>query len=390
MREPVGNELIERRKGVHMKDSNDPAGRDADVDWALGPGSVTWTILKDPATFVVGLLREALLLALHPPFAAAAADHDSFNDDPMMRFKRVAIFTYAATYGTKADAERVSVMVRRSHARIVGVEPLTALPYRADSEYELALTQAMLGASFLAVYEELHGELPTAKRDQFVLEQKLPGALIGVNPAHLPSTYGELVDFLGHARMRFATGLQAREIIGPFATTKFARGTVLGDLPLFKRRLATFAVRAVADMAILTMNDEESGLLSINRSPVLGSEATVRRSLRLLSAYLRSQRGMAAFGDFLGSGTAKLFRRALEVEAAPGSRPRAAFFQVPDATPHFHHLHDLVSNWPGSAAAYVLGGLGEPVTTCGEKAPNEAGSTAPSGMLASELEVQAI
>ena len=37
-----------------------------DTDWALGPGSVTWSVLKDPPVFIVGLLREALLLALHP------------------------------------------------------------------------------------------------------------------------------------------------------------------------------------------------------------------------------------------------------------------------------------------------------------------------------------
>ena len=328
---------------------------DADTDWALGPGSVMWTVLKDPATFIVGLLREALLLALHPPFAAAAVDHDSFGDDPVMRFKRVAIFTYASAFGSKADAERVSAMVRRSHARIVGVEPLTLLPYRADAEYELALTQAMLGASFLAVHEKLHGELPTAKRDQFAAEMKLPGALIGVNPAHLPSTYGELVDFLGHARMRFATGLQAREIIGPFATAPFARGTVIGDLPLPIRRLAIFAARAVADMAILTMSEEERGLLAINRAPKLRSQVAVCRSLHLLSAYLGSENGMAQFEKFLGSGTAKVFRRALKAESAPGGRTRAATYQVPDANPCFYPLEDLVRNWPGSTGDYVLG-----------------------------------
>ncbi|MCX2930664.1 oxygenase MpaB family protein [Mycobacterium sp. CVI_P3] len=326
-----------------------------DIGWVLGPGSVTWTVLKDPTTFLVGLLREALLLALHPPFAAAAVDHDSFGDDPVMRFKRVAIYTYAAAYGTKVDAHRVSAMVLRSHARIVGNEPLTQQPYRADSEYELALTQAMLAMSFLAVHEQLYGELPTAKRDQFVLEQKLPGALIGVNPLHLPSSYSELTGFLGQARMRFATGAQARETIGPFAAMPFARGTVIGDLPPAKRRLASWAARAVADMAMLTMNDEERTLLAIDRAARLGSRAAVRRSLRALSAYLRSDNGMAAFGAFLGSGTAGIFHRALEADRAPGRRIRAANFRVPDAMPWFHEPDDLVRNWPGSPGAYVLG-----------------------------------
>ena len=74
-----------------------PPDSDAAVEWALGPGSVTWRVMKDPTVFIVGLLREALLLTLHPAFAAAAADHDSFGDDPVMRFKHVAWYTYAAT-----------------------------------------------------------------------------------------------------------------------------------------------------------------------------------------------------------------------------------------------------------------------------------------------------
>ncbi|MDT5198072.1 MAG: hypothetical protein QOH20_4826, partial [Mycobacterium sp.] len=57
------------------------------VDWALGPGSVSWKVMKDPTVFIVGLLREAMLLTLHPAFAAAAVDHDSFGDDPVGRFK---------------------------------------------------------------------------------------------------------------------------------------------------------------------------------------------------------------------------------------------------------------------------------------------------------------
>lgn len=325
------------------------------VDWALGPGSVSWKVLKDPTVFIVGLLREAILLTLHPAFAAAAVDHDSFNDDPVMRFKRVAWYTYAATYGSKDDAEYVSGMVRRRHATIVGDEPLTRLPYRADSQYELALTQAMLTASFLAAYEELHGELSSKQRDQYIKEQKVPAALLGVDPKHLPSTYGETVDFIAHARNSFATGLQAREILSPFANGDYPPGTAIGDLPPVQRRLAMFAARAVADMAMLLMNTEERELVSINRQPKLGSKSAVRGSLHLLSRFLRSDKGMALFDKFLGERIGGIFSRALEVDAAPGGRTRVAQFQVPDASSMVVKLPDLVDNWPGSPETYALG-----------------------------------
>ncbi|ABW12367.1 conserved hypothetical protein [Parafrankia sp. EAN1pec] len=322
--------------------------RSEEVDWALGPGSVTWEVMKDPAVFLVGLLREAILLTLHPPFAAAAIDHDSFLDDPVMRFRRVAMYAYSATYGTKADAERVSAMVRRRHFQIVGVEPLSGEPYRADSEYELALTQAMLAASFLAVYEEVHGRLSTARRDQFLMEQKVPAALLGVPPEHMPSTWGDLQRFLARARDGFATGYQAREIIDPFSRGSYPPGSVLGDLPTLKRQAAMWLIRAIADMAILTMNDEERALLAIDRRPKLRSQAAIRLSLRALSRYLRSEKGTLAFEGFVKANTAKIMRRAFEVDRKPGRRAREKAFRVPDAAGFVVQLPDLVHNWPGS------------------------------------------
>lgn len=325
------------------------------VDWALGPGSVSWKILKDPTVFIVGLLRESLLLTLHPAFASAAVDHDSFGDDPIGRFRRVAVYTYAATYGSKADAERVSAMVRRRHAQVVGVEPLTLLPYQAGSEYELALTQAMLTASFLAAYEELHGELTSTRRNQFIMEMKVPAALLGVKPEHLPSTYGEMMDFIAHARNRFATGLQARETLSPFGSGEYPSGTVIGDLPPVQRKLAMFALRTVADMSMLLLSWEERELVAINRRPKLGSKAAVRASLRLLSAWFRSKQGQEVFDNFLKSYAAGIFRRAIKIDESPGDRTRSAFFQVPDADPFLVELPDLVRNWPGSTEKYVLG-----------------------------------
>lgn len=323
--------------------------------WALGPGSVTWRVMKDPTVFVIGLLREAMLLSLHPAFAAAAVDHDSFNDDPVMRFKHVAWYTYGATYGTPEDAEFVSGIVRRRHNTIVGMEPLTQLPYQANAEYELVLTQVMLQASFLAAYELLYGELTSAQRDQFCREQKVPAALLGVNPDHMPDTYGGVVDFIAQARNRFATGLQAREVLSPFATGEYPRGTAIGDLPVGVRQAAMFVLRAFSDMAMLTMSWEERELISINRRPKLGSRRATEAAMRLLSKWFTAEKGQAFFEKFLGEGFAAIYARGLAAENAPGGRTRVAQFEVPDAAPCFFHHDDLLSNWPGSTAEYYLG-----------------------------------
>src|SRR5882724_4707251 len=115
-----------------------------EVDWALGPGAVSWKVLRNPAVYVIALLREGILLTLHPQFAAAAIDHDRVHQDPVTRYRTIARYAYSTVYGTSADAQRVAGFVRRNHTRVVGVEPLTGLDYQAHSEYELALTQALL------------------------------------------------------------------------------------------------------------------------------------------------------------------------------------------------------------------------------------------------------
>ena len=344
-----------------LKSTTKPADRPVESEemkYALGPGSVTWRVMADPAVFIVGLLREAMLLTLHPAFAAAAVDHDSFGDDPVGRFQHVAWYTYAATYGTPEEAEYVSAIVRRRHSSIVGIEPLTQIPYRADAEYELVLTQVMLSASFLAAYELLNGELTSVQRDQFCEEQKVPAALLGVNPDYMPSTYGGMVDFLAHARNRFATGLQAREILSPFALGEYPSGTVIGDLHPLLRRPAMYVLRVFADMAMLTMSWEERELIAINRKPKLGSKRATRVAFKLLSHWFCGEQGQAVFGKFLGERIAPIYQNGLAVDAEPGSRTRNAQFQVPDARDCLVRQDFLITNWPGSTADYVLGAEG--------------------------------
>jgi uncharacterized protein (DUF2236 family) len=304
--------------------------------------------MRNPASYLVGILREAILLTLHLPFAAAAIDHDGVHEDPEKRFGTVARYVYSVTYGTKADAERVSGFVRRRHAQVVGTEPVTGDPYQANADYELVLTNVLLSSSFIAAYEAIHGRLTDAERDQYLMEQKVGGALLGIRPRHLPSTWPELEAFLGRARMSWAAGEQAREILKPFASGEYPAGSVIGDLPAHKRKPVAFLVRALTDMALTTMRPEERELLSIDRAPQLRSRRLVRLSLRQFARFFASPRGGEAFGKLLKGDVAKIVRRAHEAEAAAGGHDRAAeTFVVPDAEPLVYDLEDRVENMPG-------------------------------------------
>ena len=61
----------------------------------------------------------------------------------------------------------------------------------------------------IAAYEAIEGPLSEAERDQFLMEQKLAGALLGIPPHHMPSTMAELDTFLVNARRRWAAGARS-------------------------------------------------------------------------------------------------------------------------------------------------------------------------------------
>lgn len=321
-------------------------------DWALGPGSVSWKVLRNPAVFVLALLREGILLTLHPQFASAAVDHDRVHRDPVTRYRTIARYAYATVYGTADDAELVAGYVRRNHTRVVGVEPLTGLDYQAHSEYELSLTQTMLSSSWIAAHELISGRLTDAERDQFLIEQKLAGALLGIVPEHMPSTFAEQESYLDRARQRWAAGLQARDILKPFTMGVYPEGSVIGNLPPLKRKPAARIVRALTDMTLLTMHPDERELISLPRPPELRSERLVRLSVKALAGYLGSERGITMWESFMQPRASAepdllaIMRTARSAEREAGGHEVAARSFAPrDPSGCVAGIEGLVHNW---------------------------------------------
>ena len=331
-----------------------PAGPTSsiDVDWALGPGAVSWEVLRNPVVYVIALLREGLLLNLHPQFAAAAIDHDRVHIDPTTRYRTIARYAYATVYGTRQDAALVASYVRRNHVRVVGVEPITGLRYQADAEYELSLTQTLLSASWIAAYEAVAGRLTDAERDQFLMEQKIAGALLGIPPEHLPSTFAEQETYIANARRSWASGWQSREVLRPFTMGLYPPGSVIGNLPPRRRAAVAHSIRAIADMTLLTMDPADLELISLPRKAELRSERLTRLALRALTAYMRSPRGVAQWESFMQPRSTnqpnllEIMSRARRAERALGGhRAAAPTFAVPNAAEFVVKIDDLLHNW---------------------------------------------
>lgn len=322
--------------------------------WALGPGSVTWRVLRDPVVFFVGMGRTTLVLPLHPPFSASI-EHDTFHTDPVLRFKKIAMYAYGTAFGTCDDAERVSNMVRTRHGQVSGIDAITQRPYQAYSEYELAITHLIQTHCFLVIYEEIYGRLSNNDRDKFFLEQKLPSAMIGINPAHMPDSYEQAMEWMGKIRLRFALTAAGRMSLASIDSTPYPKGSVIGDLPRFRRFITVSIIRAIADMSRITLDPAEDDLISFRRKPYLRSRKLIRISLKLFSRLFRAKRFQAVWDDMLSKKIAASYRRALVEQDAPGAELRTVEFVIPDANDHFYPLPGLKRNWPGDPINYAIG-----------------------------------
>jgi uncharacterized protein (DUF2236 family) len=176
----------------------------------FGPQSVTWRLHADPLMGVAGL-RALLLQALHPLAMAAVSAHSRFREDAWGRLRTTADYVGTTTFGTTEDALRAGARVRAVHATVVGTEPGTGRPYRADDESLLLWVHCCLVDSFLDVVRRGGLALTGAEADRYVAEQVRAAALVGLEPDVVPSTTAALAEHVQRTRADLAVTPAARE-----------------------------------------------------------------------------------------------------------------------------------------------------------------------------------
>lgn len=142
-----------------------------------GPGSASWQVMSDVAGLAAGN-RALLLQALHPLAMAGVHDHSSYGEDPFGRLHRTSEWVVAVSFGSVAQALRVSRVVRGMHRRVVGTAP-DGRPYAASDPELLAWVSMTFTDSLLAT-DQAYAAHPVdaATADRFVLEQSRLGALL--------------------------------------------------------------------------------------------------------------------------------------------------------------------------------------------------------------------
>lgn len=175
----------------------------------LGPDSVSWRVLGDPAVFIGGI-RALVIQSAHAEVVAGVEDHSSYRADPLGRLSRTSVYVTETTYGAMPEIEAAIQVVRRAHRPVHGTSERN-LPYSASRPEMAAWVHNVLTDSFLASHQAFSNDrLSAAEADRFVAEQTRVGALLGADP--LPETAADLTDWIADHPDRVATNAQASAI----------------------------------------------------------------------------------------------------------------------------------------------------------------------------------
>jgi len=138
--------------------------------------------------------RALLLQATHPLAFAGLMAHSTGFDDPYERLNRTAQVMRTVTFGSAADAERATRIVRAMHHRVRGAleEPVgrftAGTPYAASDPALLLWVLATLVDSALVVYGRYVGRLSRNERQAYWEDQCVVGGLFGLAESDMPET----------------------------------------------------------------------------------------------------------------------------------------------------------------------------------------------------------
>jgi uncharacterized protein (DUF2236 family) len=274
----------------------------------FGPQSVTWRVHADPILWVGGL-RSLLLQALHPVAMAGVAQHSAFRRDAWGRLLRTARFVGVTTYGTTADARAAGALVRRVHAGLAGVEPLTGREYTVEDTDLLRWVHCCLVDSFLSTYQRSGGGLTEAEADRYVAEQTRMAPLVGLPESEVPASVDALAAYFDGVQPELRASDDA------FAA---ARLVLWPPIPLRLQLLtpARPAWTAISSLAFASLPRWARKLYRLPGLPLVDQAATA--SLRTLAPTLHQLPAAYREGPHLRAARERLEPASRHLHAVPG------------------------------------------------------------------------
>jgi uncharacterized protein (DUF2236 family) len=166
-------------------------------DGLFAPDSIVRRVFDHPAAVAYGAYREALMAAVGPKSSHAIHTQSRYQSDPVGRIKRTTTFATAVIFGTTAQAEHASAVVRRRHAHVRGVEPVTGERYSLkapftgparDRDRELFLSgYVIIMESVVVAYDMFCQRLSAAEHDRYWQEMVPMAGQLGLEPEDVPT-----------------------------------------------------------------------------------------------------------------------------------------------------------------------------------------------------------
>lgn len=184
-----------------------------DDDYGLfGPGSVTWRVMGEPV-LIVGGFRALILQALHPPSMWGTAQNSELMDPEAAwsRLGRTIEFVRVRTWGSLDEVERVGRRVRKLHSKMTGLNLRTGQRFPVDDPENLLWVHMGEVDSYLDIARRAGVPLTRQEADGFVDEQRRSAAVVGLDPADVPASVGEMRDYYEEMRPKIWACKEARD-----------------------------------------------------------------------------------------------------------------------------------------------------------------------------------
>ncbi len=229
----IARVLLAPPRGVKAIDFARPAGAPA----LFAPDSVTWAVMKNPISLLIGGIAAVIMELAEPRVRTGVWEHTHFREDPAGRIRRTGYAALATTYAPAEQARALIARVNAMHARVGGVTP-AGLPYRADDPELLAWVYATAQFGFVEAYCRYGCDLSAEERDRFYAEAVAVAALWGVREVWRSATEAETL----FQRMR--PKLERSDIV--FEFLQILRRAPL--LPSLARPVQGLAIRAAVEL----------------------------------------------------------------------------------------------------------------------------------------------
>lgn len=229
----------------------------------FGPGSATWEVVGDVATFVGGI-RALLVQSVHPEVVAGVVDHSSYENDPLGRLSRTSAYVTATAYGSEQEVDKAIAAVAGAHRAVRGVSH-RGERYSASGPPFAAWVHNVLVDSFLTAHQ-VYGPDPLnrARADAFVAEQRTLGRRL--RAVELPATSSDLTRWvISHPAISRSPGMED--------TVRFLRRPPLPAA-------VSGGYRILFEAAVATIPDRIKHVLGVGTHP--GSIAVGRSTIAAL------------------------------------------------------------------------------------------------------------